>query len=389
MADRTKRNRKQPIQVYPTLAGWLFLAVAVMVGLAAAKTQAALTYVLFGGMMGAMAISAIIARQMVAAVALDRESPDRVWQDQTAHLNYNLRNLRRRSCMAMKVEEAAVAGVEFSPGYCLHLRPGASFRCGARFAPRRRGAFVLERIRLSTSFPFGLVRACRAFEQKAGLTVWPGRGKLRRQLLHRGAAETSSAGPSPVQGGQDEFFGLRQYRAGDNPRWIHWRRSAGRIMPVVREMSRPLPEILWVVLDVRPASGAPEDCRRRERTIRFASTLIDHAFAKGYKVGLAMAGPGGAVVHEPAPGLGQRCLLLDALARIDAGPAEHFAETVGRLQRHRLREAQVAIIAADKPALEACPLRALQGACRGLKTFCADQLQAVFEDDPLAGQEQA
>ena len=42
-----------------TRAGWLFLAVSVLLGLAAVRSQAPLMFILFGGMMGALHISAI------------------------------------------------------------------------------------------------------------------------------------------------------------------------------------------------------------------------------------------------------------------------------------------------------------------------------------------
>jgi len=390
MDSRRSAKRDLPVLVHPTFAGWLFLGISAFVGVGAVKTQAALTFVVFGAMLGAMCVSALIAWRMVSRATLERDLPDRVWQNQTAYLSYYLRNKRRRgSCLGLQVEELGLKNVDFAAGYCLHLESGSVFRAGARFAARRRGRTLLRRIRLSTTFPFGLVRASRSFLRQAAVVVWPARGRLKRQLLHHGAAETSSADPAPVQGGQDEFFGLRDYRSGDNPRWIHWRRSAMRRKPVVREMSRPVPEILWVVLDTHSPDLPGSAHGRRERMFRAAATIIDHAFSRGYKVGLAMAYQDRLAVHEPAPGLGQRCKLLDALAEFTGNTGRELQETLGAVQHRSLRDAQVIVIARDQSQLSRMALGPMRLACRNLLVVQEGQLGSIFEDDPLAEKEQA
>jgi uncharacterized protein (DUF58 family) len=195
--------------------------------------------------------------------------------------------------------------------------------------------------------------------------------------------ETSSAAPSPATGGQDEFFGLREYRPDDNPRWIHWRRSASRSQPVVREMARPQSEVLWVILDTRVTDSSASAHAAREKSLRFAATLIDHAFARGYKVGLAMAFRSGVATYPAAPGRGQRSALLDALALADDNTQWGLAETLGRLSRSALGQAQVIVIS---PAEEEPPfgqLRAIRGACRHLSVLSGRRIEECFEDLPV------
>jgi uncharacterized protein (DUF58 family) len=368
-----------------TRAGWLFLAVSVLIGLAAVKSQRPLMFVVFGGMMGAMHISAIMAKRMLSAVAVRHQAPSRVWQNQTVHIGYFLRNVRpRASCLGLGLEQLAPEGVESASGYCAHLAPRGRFRAGARFAARRRGRFRLRGVRLNTSFPFGLVEAHRRFEEEGSLVVWPARGRLRRQLLHRGAVESSSSAPSRVTGGQDEFFGLRDYREGDNPRWIHWRRSAGRAKPVVREMSRPLPEILWLVLDTHGSDLRNLGEYRRERMLRFAATVIDYAFSRGYQVGLALGHSGGVRVLAPAGGRGQRRDLLDALADVALDSPHTLTDTLSHLRRSQLRQAQVVLLAARRSSVKETPLLPVRLACRHLRVINEDDLEGFFDDDPLA-----
>jgi len=391
MLGRRRTRRTKAARLRLTRAGWLFLGLAVLLGttlLAGSRgmrDQSALVFIVLGSMFGALAASLILAKRMAEAVGVRREVPSRVWQDQTVHFGYYISNRRRMgSCLGMSVEEVSPEGIQSASGYCVHLPPRALFRAGARFAANRRGRIDLARLRVWTSFPFGLVKAQREIDLPASLVVWPARGGLRLPLLRGGAAEVSSSAPSRVTGGQDEFFGLREYRTDDNPRWIHWRKSAGRTKPVVRQMARPLPEILWVVLDTRSEPDDESSVQVVERSIRFAATLIDHAFARGYQVGAALAGADGVVVHPPGAGRGARRTLLDALAEVDRNTTHSLDETLGRIPRWALADAQVIVIASGGRGFDVAALRA---ACRHLTVIDADDIVNVFEDSPLASKE--
>jgi uncharacterized protein (DUF58 family) len=243
-------------------------------------------------------------------------------------------------------------------------------------------------VRLGTAFPLGLVAARRDFLAPASVVVWPARGRLKRGLLLGGAVETSRSAPSPSSGGQDEFFGLREYRSGDNPRWIAWRRSAARPTPVVREMARPLPEVLIVVLDTF-CRGAGADPAIREKLIRFAGTLIDHALSRGYLVGLALGRKDGATFHRPAPGRGQLCALLDALADVEERVEATLEAALACIGAPAARSAIVVVVTPDpdwQPG--GAGKKAIPFGCRRLLVVHPRNLDEFFEDDPLVARPQ-
>jgi len=384
MARRRRAARAQPIRFRLSLAGWALLGIAVLVGVAAVKSQTAMMFVLFGGMMGALQVSAVMSRRAIRAVEVRRDLPARAWQNQTVHLGYFLRNRRRAACLSLNVEERAPEGLQRAAGHCVHLPGRGMFRAGGRFVVRRRGRIRLSGTQVSTDFPFGLISAGRFVPAPASLVVWPARGRLRAQILKRGAVETSTAAPSRNTGGGDEFFGLREYRPGDNPRWVHWRRSAMRAAPVIREMTHPLPEVLWVILDTHLADLSGMGEQTRERRLRFAATLIDHAFARGYKVALALAYSDRVEVHPPAAGRGHWTALLDALADVDNNTTRPVGQTIASLHRAALRSAQVVLVVDEARALSAGAAGALRSACRHLVVVDERRMAEVFEDDPLA-----
>ena len=388
MSGRQRKRFSRGARRRLTRVGWLFvgmillLGAVLLVGPQQMRDQSAMVFMFLGAMIGAVVVSCLLAGRMTEGVDVRREVASRVWQNQTVHFGYYIANRRRMgSCLGLSVEEVSPDGIESASGYCVHLPPRALFRAGTRFAAGRRGRIDLKGLRICTSFPFGLITAVREIILPASLVVWPARGSLRVSLLRRGAVEVSSSSPSRVKGGADEFFGIREYHTDDNPRWIHWRKSAGLARPIVREMARPLPEELWVVLDTLLESDDESRAAELERAIRFAATLVDHAFARGYQVAVALGMSDGVVVHAPAAGRGQRRTLLDVLAEVDHNTTHDLDETIGRIPRWALSESQAIVIASDPAKFDATALRS---ACRHLTVIGWEGIAGVFEDNPVA-----
>ena len=342
-----KRNKKRSRMVHLriTIAGWVYLVLSLMVGVAAVRIHMPLMYILFGTMIGGLAFSSVLARGMLIGMSAHRELPQRAWQHETLNFGYSLRNLRKTPCMALSIQEIKPQGIEDSCGFCVYLPGRSIFRAGSRLEAIHRGRISLETICFSTQFPFGLITYRREVGQPESLLVWPAKGILREDVLRYGATLTTSAMPGRLQGGQDEFFGLRDYRPGDNPRWVHWRRTAGRDVPVVREMAHPLPDILFLCLDLKLEDYSdPLAIPDREHLLRFAATIIDSALGRGYQVGLGMQQGQNVKIISPGMGVGKRIDLLDALAEVENTNTATFNEVLAQIPAKYLVNAHTLLV---------------------------------------------
>ena len=129
MAARKRRPRASVVHFRMTRAGWVFLVLAIIVGVAAVRSPAPLMLIMFGAMMGALHVSAIMARRMLKSVRVRRDAPWRAWQNQTVHIGYFLRNGRKRgACLAVAVQQAVPENIESTCGYCANLPAGGAFR---------------------------------------------------------------------------------------------------------------------------------------------------------------------------------------------------------------------------------------------------------------------
>ena len=368
-----------------TVAGWIFLGASVLVAATAINSGLPLLFAMFGCMLGALHVSAVLSRRMAIAVGVRRDCPARCRQGRAVAVGYVLRSgPRGGACLSVRVEESGRGAPELPPAHCGYVPARGEAFARTEMTPSRRGRIHLERLAVTTSFPFGLVFASRELRQEATLVVWPARGRLIGSLLQKGEALVASPSPSVRAGGQDEFYGLREYRLGDSARWIHWRRSAGRREPVIREMSRPRPRTLWVVLETHLPDSSAASIGRRERAIRLAGTLIEDSLAAGYRVGAALVSAGRCVVIAPADRRAQRHRLLDALAGVEDHTICHLPEMLGRLRQTWLRHAHVVIIdgSGSADALAEETLSRLRRHCRSLSIIGGDRVAEVFEDDP-------
>lgn len=376
------KARRMLVHLHATWGGWVFMAGALLVGWAATRNNAPLLFVIFGTMVALITFSGVHARSMLEGIELQRELPQRVWQYETLYFGYVLKNMRNKPAMAISMREIDPAGVNDSSALCVYLPAHGVFRSGSRLTALHRGRTDLVAVRVMSSFPFGLVRLKKEFWQTNSMIVWPAKGKLKADLLRHGAAATSTARPSRMQSGQDEFFGLRDYRIGDNLRWIHWRKSANRLTPAVREMTHPVPDILFVMLDIQPTGGDELMIADQEKILRFAATLMDDALGHGYQVGMAFAGKDKPEIIMPGYGIGIRARLLDALA--DMTEPEHCTlfDVVKALPMAPLRKSQSMLITQSVARLPSQPMGHLAGFCRHLTVISTEQIDQVFEDCP-------
>jgi uncharacterized protein (DUF58 family) len=141
------------------------------------------------------------------------------------------------------------------PNFCVRLegRGRRAFRHEVTLPYR--GTYYWAALVVSSGYPFGLVERRLLVPPAEKTLVLPALGKLHRGRLRRflrGADPRNlriRQRPKVHRAAQDEFHGLRPYRPGDSPRWVHWRTSARRGELMVREFEDLPSENLLLVFD--------------------------------------------------------------------------------------------------------------------------------------------
>jgi uncharacterized protein (DUF58 family) len=163
----------------------------------------------------------------------------------------------------------------------LSVPPRSSRSQKYRCVADRRGRYQLMGIELTTRFPLGLMRGILNQKGAVYFTVQPALGRLLpawKELFlvrHTGTKQRRVRSLSD----EGEFFGLRAYRTGDSPRWIHWRSSARRDELVVKQFQQPESRELVIALDLLIPADTSEEARRayikvEDTAVEFVATLV-------------------------------------------------------------------------------------------------------------------
>ncbi|GAB3057714.1 DUF58 domain-containing protein [Stenotrophomonas tumulicola] len=164
----------------------------------------------------------------------------------------------------------------------------------------QRGWLDLERIRISTTQPLGLVRAWAWFWPEQPLLVYPKSESQGPGLPEQGSDPLHSR----MDPAGEELHQLRPYRAGDPRRSIAWKHSARRDSLLVREYEKPVG--IEIVLDWHQLAGLGNEAR-----IARLARWVDLAERQGRRYSLKLPGQ---PMQGPGIGAAHHHLCLRALA---------------------------------------------------------------------------
>jgi uncharacterized protein (DUF58 family) len=137
------------------------------------------------------------------------------------------------------------------------LDPGEVRWAAYTLPTSRRGVFTLGPLELELSDPFGLARIVTIGCPPSTLTVHPRVDLIRSNYLPA-ERDPDMRVPLPVLGRiGDEFYGLREYRDGDDLRRVHWASTARVDQLMIRQPENLLQGRLTVAVDLRTGIHDP------------------------------------------------------------------------------------------------------------------------------------
>jgi uncharacterized protein (DUF58 family) len=310
--------KRDPLDL--SVTGFTYLSMMLFMGVAAIHSQANLLFGVFGLMIGIMLVSLLISWLVLRRLVVERVLPEHAVVGQSCVFTYDVRN-NKRFWPSLSVTIAELDGADAfarqPQAYLLHVAPKMMASIPCEVVPRRRGLHDYERYQVSTSFPFGFIKRASTRKHRDSILIYPALAEVHPRVLSLArSAENSGAMMRPRRGGADEFYGVKEFRAGESPRWIYWRRSARTGTLVAKEMTHVSPPRLMIVLDTYMPEASPQTIEATERAIAIAASLASHALEAGLPVGLAVWGEDGAVQMTPSRGKRHRRDVLTVLARL-------------------------------------------------------------------------
>ncbi len=300
----------------------MYVAVVLFLAVGAINSQNNLLFAALGLGIGGLLVSGVLSGAVLMGVRASREPAPLARAGEPVEIHYHIRNGSRfLPAFGLRVEEEGARYEHAEPVRCsaflTHVRVRSVASVSARLTPSHRGIIHLPAVRVWTTFPFGLTKKSVSLAQDDTLLVLPRVHELQPGILEsvRSRAATGT-GARPSPGASDDFYGVREYVAGDSLRRVAWRASARTGTLVVRQNSSPAPTRIWVQIAAAPGA-APESV---ENAVSLAASLLAQGERSGFAMGLATED--GALLHPPRLGRPHLHRLLTDLATWIPGDRE-------------------------------------------------------------------
>ncbi|HTJ41100.1 MAG TPA: DUF58 domain-containing protein [Kofleriaceae bacterium] len=326
---RALRKWRPPRRLSFTREGRTVVLIALGVGFGAINTGNNLLYLLLGWICSFIIASGFLSETTMRGLSVRRRPPPRVFAGQPFLMEISVENTKPKlASFSIEIEDLVGERPLDKKCYFLKIPAGKTQRTSYRHTFSRRGLYVFDGFRVATKFPFGLFRKSRDIDTEGEVLVYP-------QLVPvaRPTPRTESAGDATASrlGRRGDFYGLREYREGDDRRDVHWKSSARTGRMLVREYEDELNRKVAVVVDnALPADvlaaiedGAnPPEADALERAISLAASLAIAYLDAGWSVELIARG-----LHVPSSaGKPQAARILKELALLPTvDPEETFA----------------------------------------------------------------
>lgn len=292
-----------------TRRGWAFFVGALVLGASAYLFGINELYPLGAGAL----VLVVAARAWVSNrrwdVRISRTiRPSRLAEGTEARVLVSAFNHDRRVSPVVVVKDRFQSGRLAAAFAIAPLEPGETRRATYRLPAARRGLYRLRALEAELCDPFGLARVVHVGAPGGTLTVHP----RVEHVAHSSIPSDSDRDrriPLPVLGrGGDEFYGLREYEAGDDLRHVHWASTARVDELIIRQ-----PENLWrgrttIVVDARIDVN---NDRTFESALSAAATLAVSTLRAGMQARVVLTG---GTDTGYGSGSGHEATILDTLA---------------------------------------------------------------------------
>lgn len=336
----------------PSGAGALGMAAVgwVVARLAGARVLFFVVYAL----VALVAAAWVAGRRRPGAEVRRSELPVRVREGQIVAVELAMTARRRLSTLVLAEELPSRLGTPVRLPVPT-LPAGREVRYAYTFTPRLRGVYDIGPLVAIRRDPFGLTSRRIPLLTSERIIVHPRTEAAQDRILSREWEDPPIRPPTskPWPTGF-EFYGMREYVPGDDPRRIVWRAVARTGRYLVREAEQGITDRVTIVVDDDRRKHTPGEVSSTfETAVRAAASVGVKHLEDGYAVTLdASSGR----VAEALRGQRMRIRFLDAIAGLELG-GEPLAAAMRRVATNPRRDTHYVVVATELAPETAATIR--------------------------------
>ncbi len=321
LISRLKRWFRPPRRFRLTREGKWFIGATLVLGFAAVNGGINLLFLIFGMLLCLLLANGVLSEACLRRLVVTRRLPAAIHAGIPFLVGVAVRNAKKRiPAFSLEVEDMVARKPVDRRCFYLKVPAGREQETAYRRTLPRRGVHHLTGLRISTRFPFGLLRRSIDLDVPAELLVYPALLPVSEVALSSGLAEMNDR-QSTARTRRGEFESLREFRPGDDPRDIHWRTSARRGRRFVRQFEGNTGRLVVLALDDAATKESPSADAPFEAAVSLAASAALVLLRQGFQVGLVTSG----AFLAPSAGNAQASRILKHLALVQMQPAGETA----------------------------------------------------------------
>jgi len=307
-----------------------------------------LLYGMFWLVVSTLVISYVFPRWSLKGITVRRTHPASAFEGNEIPLTVELINNSVFSKSMLEIVDQvpmAVPGEREPMSFVARLKRKSRHRFNLLVKCDYRGLFDIGPMELKSGFPLGITNQSRSVNDSVTqLLVYPTSFAITNLPIttHRPASSHGIDSLAGI-GGNEDFFGIREYRRGDSPRFIHWRSTARHQNLIVKEFETRISTELSLVLDLdKSIHGGTGKESTLEYMVKIAASIAQYALNKGHDVQLIGKGENKWDIPS-GRGLPQFGKLLEILARVKANGLTSYPDVI-RQSQSMIRDGATAVL---------------------------------------------
>jgi uncharacterized protein (DUF58 family) len=276
-----------------TREGAVYLAMVTVIAIAALNTGNNLLYIILSCLLAGILASGVLSGIVLQGFELKIGLPDPVFAEQPVTARLGLTNLKplaptfsvtvsggspsRRKRARQKEPSRAVIFTQAV--YIPYIPHRASTAQNVQLTFPARGRYLQESLRVSTRFPFGLLRKTRSIPCRQEVLVLPNVQPTKKfpEVLPPIGNEMDSY----LKGRSHDLYAIRNYQESDSARHVDWKATARVQRLKVREFTREDERRLELVFDRRIPDNQPQTIARFEKAVTLCACLAWYFYETG------------------------------------------------------------------------------------------------------------
>ncbi|MFZ0961291.1 MAG: DUF58 domain-containing protein [Terriglobia bacterium] len=342
LARRTALERwMMKVEYEFTREGLVYFIIIMVIAVAGLNTGNNLLIIILANLLAGILLSGILSAIVLSQLELDFALPEHVFAERPMISRLTVQNLKwvfpsfsltlsardPRKDRLRRTPLAASRQILDAPVYVPYIPHRSSVTQHVELTFPHRGRYTQEGFRVSTKFPFGLLRKAHEVASKQEILVLPNVQPTEEfyEILPLIGGEIESY----LKGRGHDLYAIRDYVETDSARHVDWKATAKAQQLKVREFTREDERRLVLVFDSSLPSANEKTLAQFEKGVNFCACLAWHFYeidaqmqflADGFETLMA---PAAEIIYP----------VLEALAQVEpqAGPAAPVADLEARI----------------------------------------------------------